>query len=287
MTASSVDSSPGGDKPADSARRSSSLTARRHLKATLGRLTYRSGMHVPAWHDRAVIALFHRVDDRFPDDPITCSRAQFSAFCDFFARHFKVIALSELLDHLRRGADISRRAVITFDDGYRDNHEFAAPELRKRGLPASFFITTELMGTETTAWWDASNSIRSDWMTWDEVRDLHAQGFDIGSHTMTHADCGRITGDDARREIVGSKARLEAELGAPIRHFAYPFGDPTHMTQENLELVRTAGFDCCLAAHGGIVSASDDTYRLRRVPINGWYRSPYQFGFEALTMARA
>lgn len=268
-------------------RRLRSLAGTRRIKATLGRLTYRSGIHVAAWHNRAVIALFHRVDDRYVDDPITCPRVQFTAFCDFFARHFKVIALSELLDLLRRGADISRRAVITFDDGYRDNYRFAAPELRRRGLPACFFVATELIGTETTPWWDAAHSIRSEWMSWDEVRDLRAQGFEIGSHTMSHADCGRITGEEAMREIVGSKARLEAELGSPVMHFAYPFGDPDHMTEQNLELVRAAGFGCCLAAHGGIVSSNDGVYRLRRVPINGWYRSPYQFGFEALRMSRS
>lgn len=271
----------------DSARRGTGrdLTATRRIKSALGQVVYRTGAHRTAWRDRAVIALFHRVDDRYPDDPVTCSRARFTQFCDFFARHFIVVSLSELLDRLRSGGDISRHLAITFDDGYRDNFHFAAPELRKRGLPASFFVATDFIGTTETTWWDARQGIRSEWMTWDEVRALHAQGFEIGSHTSTHADCGRITGAEAVREIAGSKARLEAELGTRIRLFAYPFGDPDHMSEENITIVREAGFDCCLAAHGGIVTASDGLFRLRRVPINGWYRSPYQFGFEALRMS--
>lgn len=263
------------------------VRVRRHVKAALGRAAYRSGMHAAAWRDRAVIALFHRVDDRYPSDPITCTRAQFTAFCDFFARYFIVVSLGELVDRLQSGADISRRLVITFDDGYRDNYQFAATELRRRGLPACFFVATDYIGTDTIPWWDARYSVQSEWMSWDEVRDLHAQGFEIGSHTKTHADCGRISGSEAEREIVGSKEKLEAELGAAVHHFAYPFGDADHMTEENLGLVRRAGFDCCLAAHGGIVRASDSVFRLRRVPINGWYRSPYQFGFETIRMFRA
>ena len=187
----------GGGGPLDAR-----IAARRHVKAALGRLTYRSGRHLSAWRNRAVITLFHRVDDRYPSDPITCSRAQFTAFCDFFARYFIVVSLSEIVDRLRRGADISRLLAITFDDGYRDNYEFCAAELRRRGLPACFFVATDFIGTDTIPWWDARQSIRPEWMNWDEVRDLLAQGFEIGSHTKTHADCGRIAG---RRRRAGDR----------------------------------------------------------------------------------
>ena len=71
------------------------VRVRRHVKAALGRAAYRSGMHAAAWRDRAVIALFHRVDDRYPSDPITCTRAQFTAFCDFFARYFIALTITK------------------------------------------------------------------------------------------------------------------------------------------------------------------------------------------------
>ena len=255
------------------------------VKETAGQFLYRSGFYRTAWRDRAVIVLFHRVDDRYPADPITCSRAQFAQFCDFFTRYFIVVSLSELLDRLKHGQDISRRLAITFDDGYRDNHEFAAQELRRRRLPACFFIAPGFLGTQTAAWWDARASIASEWMTWDQVRSVRAAGFEIGAHTITHADCGDIKGGDAIREIGGSKTLLEQEVGAPIEHFAYPYGDPRHMTEQNRAVVRSAGFSSCLAAHGGIVRATDDPYHLHRIPINSWYTSAYHFGFEVLRMA--
>jgi peptidoglycan/xylan/chitin deacetylase (PgdA/CDA1 family) len=255
---------------------------KRRLKSLLGHLMYRTGMYRRLWRDRALIVLFHRVDDRYPEDPITCSRAHFSACCDFFSRYFEVVSLGELLALQRRGADISRRLVITFDDGYSDNYHYAAAELRRRGLPASFFIPTAFVGTDHTAWWDAESSIRSEWVTWDEVRALHAEGFELGSHTLTHADCGRISGAEAVREIAGSKAELEAEVGARIQHFAFPYGDATRMTEENRRIVKDAGYATCLAAHGGVVRPWDNPFRLNRIPINMWYTSPYQFGFEAI-----
>src|SRR2546423_4904144 len=192
---------------------------KRRLKSLLGHLLYRSGIYRRLWKDRAVIVLFHRVDDRYPEDPITCSRAHFSACCDFFARYFEVVSLGELLALQHRGCDISRRLVITFDDGYADNFHFAAAELRRRGLPACFFIPTAFVGTDHVAWWDAESSIRSEWVTWDEVRTLHAQGFELGSHTLTHADCGQLRGAEAVREIAGSKAQLEAAIATRIESF--------------------------------------------------------------------
>jgi peptidoglycan/xylan/chitin deacetylase (PgdA/CDA1 family) len=225
-----------------------------------------------------MIVLFHRVDDRYPTDPITCSRAQFAAYCDFFARHFKVVSLSELLDRMRHGVDISRHVVITFDDGYRDNYHVAAAELRKRGLPACFFLPTGFMGTNHVAWWDQQQAINSEWMTWDEVRSLRREGFELGAHTITHADCGCITGEAAQQEIGGSKTVLEAQVGESIEHFAIPYGSQDHMTEENRSIVRGAGFGCCLSCRMGIVRASDSPYHLNRVPINSWYTSPYDFG---------
>ena len=255
---------------------------RRVASASLGALLYWSGIHRLAWRNRALIALFHRVDDRYPTDSLTYSRAQFASFCDFAARYFTVVPLSDLLARMRSGGDISRRLVITFDDGYRDNHRAAAPELRKRGLPACFFVTTGLVGTNQTAWWDAQAGIVSEWMSWDDVRSLRRDGFEIGAHTVTHADCGAIGGDCARREIAGSKEMLEEQLGEPVHHFAFPYGGPLHMTEENRALVRAAGFDCCLSTDRGTVRPGDDPYRLNRIPIDTWYQSPYDFGSVAI-----
>jgi peptidoglycan/xylan/chitin deacetylase (PgdA/CDA1 family) len=255
---------------------------RRTLSAFLGALVYGSGIHKLVWRNQALIVLFHRVDDRYPTDPITCSRAQFAAFCDFFARHFKVVSLSELLERMRGGADISRHLVITFDDGYRDNYHVAAAELRKRGLPACFFVPTAFMGSEHVAWWDQQQEISSEWMTWDEVRSLRKEGFEVGAHTITHADCGCIAGEVAQHEIGGSKTVLEAQVGDRIQHFAFPYGDEVHMTEENRSLVRAAGFGCCLSSQRGTVRASDSPFDLKRVPINTWYGSPFDFGFVAI-----
>jgi peptidoglycan/xylan/chitin deacetylase (PgdA/CDA1 family) len=255
----------------------------RRLKTALGFLAFFSGLYRLRFRRKAVIVLFHRVDDRYPTDPISCSVEKFDRFCTFFRRYFEVVPLTVLVDKIRRGEDVSRHLAITFDDGYRDNYDVAAPRLKQEGLPACFFIATEFIGTDRVPWWDRGAGIASEWMTWDQVRDLSAQGFELGAHTCNHIDLGVVNGDEARREIANSGARLTEETGEPVTLFSYPFGRRQQITDANRQLVRDAGYECCVSAYGGSVTPESSPYELARMPISQWYFSAYQFGFEAMT----
>lgn len=119
-------------------------------------------------------------------------------------------------------------------------------------------------------------------MSWEQVRFLHRQGFEIGAHTRNHVDQGIVSGDEAREEIEGSRRRLEAELGSEVRYFSYPFGRREQLTDENRHLVRACGFACCLSAYGGLVGRGSQPFDLKRTAVSPWYLSPYQYGFESL-----
>lgn len=254
---------------------------KRRIKALLGRAIFASRAYRPLFRNKAVIVLFHRVDDRYPGDPITCSTAEFREFCTFFHRYFTVVPFHVLIAKLERGDDISRHLVITFDDGYRDNRR-AADELLRRRMPASFFIATDFIGSDRVPWWDAESGIVSEWMSWADVRSLSNDGFELGAHTRNHVDLGVVSGAEAVEEIAGSARRLVAETGVPIDLFSYPYGRPHQITEENRKIVRNAGFVCCPSAYGGTVRKGEDPFRICRTPISPWHISPYQFGFEAL-----
>jgi peptidoglycan/xylan/chitin deacetylase (PgdA/CDA1 family) len=255
---------------------------RRHLKSLLGFFAFRLGLHRVLLRRKALIVLFHRVDDRHASDEISCSVEKFDRFCAFFRRYFVVVPLSVLVDKLRRGEDISRHLVITFDDGYLDNHEVAAPRLQRQRLPACFFIATDFIGSNRVPWWDREAGIVSEWMNWDQVRALAAQGFEIGAHTCNHVDLGVVAGEEARREITESGARLSAEIGARVALFSYPYGRKHQITETNRQLVRDAGYECCMSAYGGDVTPEASFYDLRRMPVAQWHLTAYQFGFEAI-----
>jgi peptidoglycan/xylan/chitin deacetylase (PgdA/CDA1 family) len=259
------------------------LGAKSRIKTLAGRLAGASGLYARTFRSKMTIVTFHRVTNALPEDGLTCSAEKFSAFCDFFRRHFRVVSLWEQAAGCGAGRDMGGTLSITFDDGYRNNFEEAAPILVQAKLPATFFITTGFIGSQTIAPWDRELPTPPGWMSWDQVRGLARMGFEIGNHTVTHLNMGIADGDSVRRELTESNRKLAEELGIPARLFAYPFGGRNHITPAALTLVREAGFECCVSSCGGLNPGTPDPFDLNRVSIAGWFKTPDQFGFEYVT----
>jgi peptidoglycan/xylan/chitin deacetylase (PgdA/CDA1 family) len=100
---------------------------------------------------------------------------------------------------------------LTFDDGNSSDYAIAAPELMRRGLGARFFVLAGKFGQEG-------------YLSRAEVRDLAAQGFEVGSHGLDHVAWTNASDAALVREIKDSKAILEDVTGCPVRSAAVPFG---------------------------------------------------------------
>jgi len=255
-------------------------TIKGRIKTVLGRSIYGPRLHQLLLGNTAVIVAFHRVNKTTVSDGLTCNVDAFERYCHFFAAYFNAVSLRHLVEKIERGAQLDCDLAITFDDGYRDNYEFAAPVLKAMGLPATFFVVSQFIGSECVPWWDESLTVRQPWMTWDQVRSLHSEGFEIGAHSRTHADLGAVCGEKAKDEIVISRRELEENLCAPVDLFAYPYGRENQITEENRRIVKQAGFRCCCSSFGGVNVRGTDPFHLRRIPISSWYSSPHHFGFE-------
>lgn len=255
---------------------------RRRLKTILGRVAGMSGAYTRVFRSTMTVLAFHRVNDRMAEDDLTCSSAKLEAFCRFFRRYARVVPFSEQVVGCRDGLDMSGTVSITFDDGYRDNFEVAAPILRDLQLPATFFITTGFIGGRVVAPWDRALALQPGWMSWDDLRSLVAQGFEIGAHTHTHIDLGRVDAETLRCELELSKETIKQQLGLTVQLFAYPFGGRDNISEESRALVRELGFVCCASSFGGVNAAGTNPYELRRIPIAQWFATPHQFGFEFL-----
>jgi peptidoglycan/xylan/chitin deacetylase (PgdA/CDA1 family) len=108
-----------------------------------------------AWSGVLVLN-YHRVGDGSASDwdrTLWGTTADgFDAHLAYLARHADVIGPPDLEQALR--ARRGRHVMLTFDDGYRDNHEIAYPLLRRHGLGATFFLTTGFLDRPRPAWWD-------------------------------------------------------------------------------------------------------------------------------------
>lgn len=255
---------------------------KKKIKSLLGRAAEGAGMFARDFRSKMVVVTFHRVNDWMEEDGITCNATKFQAFCDFFRRHFRVVRLSEQLAGCQEGTGMGGTLSITFDDGYRDNFEVAAPILRKLDLPAVFFVATGFIGTEYTPPWDQHLARQPGWMSWDQVRSLRDQGFEIGAHTDGHIDLATQDADLIRAELARCRSKLQEALGAAPTLFAYPFGGRNNISPASVELVREAGFKCCLSTFGGVNPAVADPFQLNRISVGGWFATPHQLGLEIL-----
>ena len=259
------------------------LGAKSRIKTIAGQLARTSGLYAKTFRAKMTIVTFHRVTNSLPEDGLTCSTDKFAAFCDFFRENFKVVPLSRQAADCRAGRDLGGTLSITFDDGYRNNFEEAAPILLHANLPATFFVTTGFIGSRTVPFWDKDLSVQPGWMDWDQVRELARMGFVIGNHTVTHLNMGTAPPENVRSELEESSRKFAAELGTVPRLFAYPFGGRNHITPSSLRQVREAGFECCVSSCGGLNGRTPDPFALNRVSIAGWFKTPHQFGFEYVT----
>jgi peptidoglycan/xylan/chitin deacetylase (PgdA/CDA1 family) len=250
------------------------------VKTGIGQFLTLSGLHRAKLDSKVIITAFHRVNDQLPPDSLTCRSDMFEEFCTYFKKNFRVVPLAEQIAGFKSGANLGGTLSITFDDGYLDNYEVAAPILQRLGLPATFFITSDFIGSQRVPFWDKELPFQPGWMSWDQVRDLAKRGFSIGGHTVNHIDMGKEPTDAIRVELSTSKQRIESELGTGIELFAYPFGGEKNINDGSRELVREAGFNCCMSCHGGTNELATDVYRLKRIPISTWFSSPQQLTAE-------
>ena len=255
------------------------------LKAGVGRgvhALWRAGLY-RALAPRITVLLYHRVTDDVRDN-LTTGVEQFHRQMALLRRHCHVLSLEEVL---RAGIiPRSRRPLVcvTFDDGYRDNHDQAVPILVRHQIPAAFFVSTGLIGNDGTFPHDVkrgNDPIPT--MDWAQLRHMKELGFTIGSHTVSHVDCASEPEEVVWRELVESRNTLRRELGLQDVVLGYPYGGRRHMTPERLELVREAGYAGCLSAYGGTNRYRVDPFNVLRRGIH-WQFSDQAFMRECVGM---
>jgi O-antigen/teichoic acid export membrane protein/peptidoglycan/xylan/chitin deacetylase (PgdA/CDA1 family) len=198
---------------------------------------------VPAW--RGVLVLgYHRIGAPVPcahDTALwSATQEEFDRQLSFLKRRADVVSGDDLPAALeaRRG----RQVALTFDDGYRDNHDLAYPVLRANGLPAVFFLATGFLDRPRVAWWDEIA-----WM----VRSSPHSELEPGDWLSAPVPLADVPRQAAIRTVASAYGRLdesdtEAFLGWLGRASGSGRADPVHaastwMTWDMVREMRRGG----------------------------------------------
>lgn len=222
--------------------------------------------------DRIPILMYHKVnpDPRTGGLGLRVPPDQFDWQMKYLKKNnYETVSLTDVMDHFEKGKHLpDRPIVITFDDGYKDNYEFAYPIMKKYGFTGTVFVVTQSIGN--TNFFDVGKKLQpvNKMMNWHEIRELDKAGFTIGSHTVDHPHLAEVSPETARYEIEESKRTLEHGLKRPVEVFCYPYG--SHNDQV-VELVKQAGYRAAVTTRLGLDQLDCNPYKIPRVRITGHY----------------
>jgi len=184
---------------------------------------------------------------------------------------YRTMDLPEMLAGMETGQDLSKIFVITFDDGYRDFYTDALAVLKQCGFTATIFLATARIQ-------DAPVRVEgADYLTWSEVRELHAEGIQFGSHTVTHPDLRSLGPEQIDYELGYSKEIIEQKLGAAVTSFSYPFAFPEEdrdFTRFLSDALENHGFENGVSTIIGRARPGSNRFQLPRLPANSWDDPP-------------
>ena len=158
------------------------------------------------WARSLTVVNYHRIDDPYRKDfdsfkpNVSATPQDFDRQMEYLAKWFHVVSLKDIVAWLDGQKELPPyAALITFDDGYRSFQQYALSVLRELGFTATLFVYTDYVAAGGNAF------------TWDELKKLQQEGFDIQAHSKSHGDMLRAATEPANEY----EKRLEAELVQP------------------------------------------------------------------------
>jgi peptidoglycan/xylan/chitin deacetylase (PgdA/CDA1 family) len=208
-----------------------------------------------------LVLAYHAVSERWRH-PLAVSEAMlFRHVRLLLARRYRPVSLDIALE--ARG----RLLHVSFDDAFTSVAR-VLPGLARLGVPVTVFACSSY--ADSGAPLDvpelvdevASHPADLTTMTWDALREITEHGVEVGSHTRSHPHLPELGGDELRRELLESRARLEDELRRPCRFLSYPYGEQDARVRA---AARSAGYEAAVALPG--IGQPVDRFAFPRVGI--------------------
>ena len=242
--------------------------------------------------DSLRIVYYHIVTEKnqpYYFDNKSITPKEFECQINFLKKHYEIISLSEAMLYAKEKKSLKKKLVLTFDDGFTENHTVIAPILSKNNLSAVFYLMSNCIDNKDMMWrnklllinkvdrnnldngikliskkykletkrsrnlmewsfkyfpmdvkdeivnllWKLTLDIgveeylekNEPYLTSKQIVELNSQGFEFGSHSMSHPIFSKLTYQEFEHEIVNSKIEIEKIIKKNISSFSYPFGN--------------------------------------------------------------
>jgi len=218
---------------------------------------------------RPLIIAYHSIGEG--PRPLCLEPRLFARHVESFAAHrLEALTVSELADGLRRGVLPERALAITFDDGFADTVEVAAPILRAHAFRATVFCISDFVG-KTNDWpSQPASAPRLPLASAAALKTLVDDGWEIGAHTVDHPSLDTLSDAETDRQLRVSREALQDLLRVAVTSFAYPYGHVTPSAGAHLE---ATGYRAACTSRAARVGPDDDPYLLPRLDAH-YVRSP-------------
>ena len=242
------------------------------------RSAFRRAIGLPRWPSGGIVLAYHRVTT-VAHDPhrLAVTPAHFAEHLDVITSQGVPMTLEAMVAAAQQGALPRRAVAVTFDDGYADNLQCAAPLLARAKVPATVFISTSACENGHQFWWDTSEPLATHRpLTLTEIAELaRCEGITVGSHTHSHPSLASLPLDEQRREVTTARDLLESITGSRVTSFAYPFGGAEDVSDCTETIVREAGIAIACTTEPDSVRLGVKPHRVPRVIIRDWSRSEF------------
>jgi len=212
----------------------------------------------------AVALVYHRFGEN--NVPTTNVRLeQFEEQIRILKKGGHVFLSSEaLVARLKNNASIpDKTVIITADDAYKSIATEAWPRLKAAGIPLTIFVSTDVV-----------DEARNQFLTWNEIRALVADGVTIAQHSKRHLHMTEAGVEATRADINAASNRFIDELGFVPKIISYPYGE---YDKDIRALLIEMGFDAAFAQYSGVIHGDSDRYSLPRFPVNEQYGDAERF----------
>ncbi|MCK4730461.1 MAG: polysaccharide deacetylase family protein [Candidatus Aenigmarchaeota archaeon] len=202
-----------------------------------------------------VILLFH--------DPYS---KNFESIIKYLKKNYRIISFGEFKDYFLKGKNPPENSIIiTFDDGFKSVYKEAFPVILREKIPIMVYLISNSLEGKTMKY-HSMETIH--YLSLKDIKKMQKSTFvAFGSHTKSHRCLSSLSLKERGNEIRGSKHVIEKMIGEKIEDFSFPYGGFNTFSNEDITILKKAGYKTAVINVGGTNSKNTNPCLLRRVCI--------------------